>query len=43
MCVFVALITLHAKCLRRIMMSFVASPALPRFSTLSQTARLPGK
>jgi len=41
--VFVTLITLHAKCMRCIMLSLVASPALPRFLKLSQTARLPGK
>ena len=34
-CVSVALVIQHAKCMRRIILSSVASPALPHFSTLS--------
>jgi hypothetical protein len=36
-CVCVALVILHAKRMRRIVLSFVACPALPYFSTLSQS------
>jgi len=34
-CVFVALVTQHALRVRRIILSFVACPVLPYFSTLS--------
>ena len=34
-CVSVALVIQHAKCMRRIILSPVACPALPNFSTLS--------
>jgi hypothetical protein len=40
--VFVASVIRHAKRMRRIVLSSVASTALSHFSTLSQTARFSG-
>jgi hypothetical protein len=37
LCVFVALVIRHEKCMRRTVLSSVAHPALPHFSTLPYT------